>query len=84
MGWASEMQIAELNARYESDAEFRREYDERMAMDAALAAEFFASEFEREKQINWFPERRLDFTGYEETDAPGERASLPIDDDLPF
>lgn len=41
MGWASERQIEEFNARYESDAEFRRAYDEAMREDAMREAYYF-------------------------------------------
>lgn len=82
MGWASEMQIEELNARYETDADFRREYDAQMQLDAALEAEFFAQEAENEKQVDWFDDLKIDHTGYVEMVPPA--VTLPVDDDIPF
>lgn len=82
MGFASEQMIEELNARYETDAEFRREYDERMELEAALEAEFFAQEFENEKHIDWFDDLQIDHTGYEESGAP--ELDTKSGDDIPF
>lgn len=67
----------------ETDAEFRREYDERMEREAAIEAEWFARELEREKQIDRFDDVRVDFIGCEEIIEP-EIHSVVIDDDIPF
>lgn len=84
MGWASEQMIEELNARYETDEDFRLEYDEAKQMEAALEAEFFASERENEKQVDWFDDLKMDFTGYVEIIEPKIEEPVLIDDDLPF
>ena len=70
------------NEQMVSDAQYAADYEENMRMDAALEAEFFALEAENEKYINWFEDLRIDYTGYEEIDAP--EINLPIDDDIPF
>ncbi len=81
MGQSSEMMIEELNARYETDADFRREYDEQMALDAWLEDEYFKRELELEKFEDFFDDYRLAADGYEEIIEP---EPVFIDDDIPF
>ncbi len=84
MGWASEMQIDLHNERMATDEQYAADYEENMRMDAALEAAFFESERELEKYVDWFADWRIDFTGFEEIDAPEPEDNILIDEDIPF
>ena len=80
MGWASEEMIAEHNRLMESDDEYAENYARKM--DAALEADFFASEIENEKLEDWFPDLAIDHAG-RDIELPPELV-YEIDEDIPF
>ncbi len=84
MGYASEQTIDEHNERMATDERYAADYDEAMRIDAALEAEWFAQEKENEKQVDWFDDLKIDYTGYAETIETALVSPLPIDDDIPF
>lgn len=53
-----------------------------MAHDEDEEQWYFYQETQDETQIDWFPEYRLDFRGYEEIAQPVE--TVLSDEDLPF
>ena len=82
MGMTSDWAIELHNEQLANDAQYAADYEENMRMDAALEAEFFERERAMEKFTDWFADRRIDYTGYEEIDVP-ETFHL-VDDDIPF
>ena len=82
MGQSSEMYIAEMNHRYETDEDYRRSYDEQMQIDAAEEAAFFERERELEMLEEHFDDKLIDVNGAA-IELP-EPEPVFIDDDIPF
>lgn len=82
MGMTSDWAIDLHHEQMVSDAQYAADYEENMRMDEALEAAFFAREREIEQNTDWFADKRIDYTGYEELDTP--ETYLLIDDDIPF
>ena len=66
MGWASEMAIEIHNEQMVTDPEYAEEY---FRADAEYRAWFEWRVEVNENEIDWFPDYRLDYTGYEERTA---------------
>lgn len=85
MGFSSEWAIEIHNERMAVDEPYAAEYHESCDRDAAHEAEYFAQELINERFAEWFPDWRLDHTGYEEFDEAIFDLRFDLDDeDLPF
>lgn len=81
MSRTGDMWIEAHNARMESDEDYA---DEIRRQDAEYQAWFEWREDVIEKETNWFPESRLDHSGYEEIEPEVGTVFTFDTDDLPF
>ena len=82
MGMTSDWAIDLHHEQMESDPQYAADYAESRRIDEALEAAWFAREIENERSVDWFADRSIDYTGYEETRAP--ETFYLVDDDIPF